>query len=202
MSHPPDPTLTRLFDRIRAGDRAALDELLAAHRDVVHRFVELRMDPRLRKRVGVSDVVQETHLEVALRIHDFLAREPMAFRVWLLKTAHQQLLRLRRFHVEAARRSTEQEVPLSDNASLLLASRLAEQAHGPHQALARSETVHRVRAALADLSGVDLEVILLRTFEGLTNKEAAHVLDLEPDAASKRYTRALLRLRQSLADGA
>jgi DNA-directed RNA polymerase specialized sigma24 family protein len=38
----------------------------------------------------------------------------------------------------------------------------------------------------------------LRAFEGLENDETAHVLGLEPGTASKRYGRALLRLRQAL----
>jgi RNA polymerase sigma-70 factor (ECF subfamily) len=49
------------------------------------------------------------------------------------------------------------------------------------------------------LADTDREVLLLRVFEGLSNQEVAQVLDLEPDAASKRYGRALLRLRQVLA---
>jgi RNA polymerase sigma-70 factor, ECF subfamily len=51
------------------------------------------------------------------------------------------------------------------------------------------------------MSGVDHEILLMRTFEGLTNQEVAQVLDIEPDAASKRYGRALLRLRRVLVEG-
>lgn len=45
---------------------------------------------------------------------------------------------------------------------------------------------------------VDREVIALRHFEELTNVEAARVLGLAPSAASKRYLRALHRLRAAL----
>ena len=53
--------------------------------------------------------------------------------------------------------------------------------------------------SMADLSVEDREVVLLRTFEGLSNIEAAEVLGLRPDAASKRFARALIRLRRTFA---
>jgi RNA polymerase sigma-70 factor (ECF subfamily) len=51
---------------------------------------------------------------------------------------------------------------------------------------------------MASLPEADREILLLRNFEGLTNAEAAQILELEPAAASKRYGRALLKLRQLL----
>jgi len=193
----PDDSIQQLLDRLRSGDRSALEELLQTQRESVRRFLEFRLDPRLRSRLDVSDVIQEAQLEVALRIDEFLARSPMPFRIWLLKTAHQQLLRVRRHHV-AACRDVANDVALPDHASILLASRLAGGAGTPSQILSQEEQARRVRAALADLPEADREVILLRTFEGLSNQEAAQVLDLEPDATSKRFTRALLKLRQAL----
>jgi DNA-directed RNA polymerase specialized sigma24 family protein len=48
------------------------------------------------------------------------------------------------------------------------------------------------------MSDVDREIILLRTLEGLSNDEAAYLLEIAPEAAKKRYTRALLRLHKLL----
>jgi RNA polymerase sigma-70 factor (ECF subfamily) len=45
---------------------------------------------------------------------------------------------------------------------------------------------------------VDREVLALRHFEELTNKETAVVLGLQQAAASNRYVRALLRLKEIL----
>lgn len=191
-----------LLNRLRGGDRGALAELIGSYRPAVERFIDLRMDARLRARVGVSDVLQEADLEIARRIDDFLARGPMPFRTWVLKTAHQQLLRLRRHHVEAERRTVGAEAPIADNASVLLADRLAAVAPSPSQELGRAELAKSIRTALDALPELDREVIMLRTFEGLTNAEAAQVLDIESPAASKRYTRALLKLREALAGAA
>ncbi len=80
-----------LLDRIEAGDESALDQLLDRHRDLLRRFIDMRLSPRLRARVDASDVVQEAQIELAKRIQEFLQRRPMPFHVWLRKTAYQNL---------------------------------------------------------------------------------------------------------------
>jgi RNA polymerase sigma-70 factor (ECF subfamily) len=45
---------------------------------------------------------------------------------------------------------------------------------------------------------LDREVLVLRHFEQLSNAEAAQVLEIRESAASKRYVRALLRLKEIL----
>lgn len=192
--------LAQLLARIQAGDRSALDELLTTYRESVRQFLDRRLDPRLRSRVDVSDVIQETQLEIAHRINDFLARSPMPFRVWMLQTAHQQLLRIRRHHT-AVMRDVDAAQQLPDSTSVLLVARLAAQTETPSQVLSREEQVRRVRVALAELPETDREVILLRTFEGLSNLDTALVLELDPDTTSKRFTRALLKLRSALGEG-
>ena len=48
------------------------------------------------------------------------------------------------------------------------------------------------------MSELDREVIALRHFEELSNIETAEVLGIETSAASKRYLRALKRLKEIL----
>jgi RNA polymerase sigma-70 factor (ECF subfamily) len=67
------------------------------------------------------------------------------------------------------------------------------------QAAVRAEMQLQVQAALNDMDPLDREVIALRHFEELTNDEVAAVLGLSKAAASKRYVRAMLRLKAILA---
>jgi RNA polymerase sigma-70 factor (ECF subfamily) len=84
----PDSAETqRLLHQVCAGDASAFDALFARHRSYVRQVIELRLDPRLRARVDPSDVVQETQLDAFRRLPDYLERRPMAFRLWLRKTA-------------------------------------------------------------------------------------------------------------------
>lgn len=186
----------RLLERARGGDARAFDELFGRHREYLCRVVERRLDPRVRKRVDASDVVQETQLEAFDRLADFLQRRPMPFGLWLLKTAHQRLLKIQRFHMTAERRSVRREVPLPERSSLELAQRLIAGGSTPSQQLGRRELAQRVREVLAELTEIDREIVLLRNFEGLSNNDVAALLDIEPDAAKKRYTRALMRLHR------
>ena len=54
-----------------------------------------------------------------------------------------------------------------------------------------NEILHTILNAMEE---VDREIILMRTFEGMTNAEAAQALELSPNGASSRYSRAMERL--------
>ena len=192
--------VSSLLQQVRSGDRAALDQLLARHRSYLLSVVELRMDQKMRARIDPSDVVQEAQLEAARRIDDYLGREPMPFHLWLRKTAYENLLRLRRQHVDADCRSVEREIPLPDSSSAMLARKILSHEPNPCQQAVEQELARRLRQAIAQLPPIDGEVLLMRALEGLTNQEVAQVLDIDPNTTSKRYGRAILKLRQLLLD--
>jgi RNA polymerase sigma-70 factor (ECF subfamily) len=195
-----------LLVRIQGGDPHALDELFARHRAEVHRAVARRIEPSLRARVDPSDVVQEAQLDAALRLSDFIERRPMPFRIWILRTAAQRLLKLRR-KATAARRDAGRDRPLEDP----LGSSRGEAAAGaviqartlsPSQQAAAGDTARRLHAALERLSAPDRTILGLRALEGLSYENVGARLEIEPATARKRYGRALLRLRVVLlADG-
>ena len=71
-----DSTNTQLLlKRIRSGDREALNRLFEQHRPYLRKFMELRMEQSIKARVDPSDVVQETQIEVARRIDDYLKHD-------------------------------------------------------------------------------------------------------------------------------
>jgi RNA polymerase sigma-70 factor (ECF subfamily) len=193
------PTETEsLLRRIESGDAKALDRLFAQHRVYLRRVVELRLDPKLRARVDASDVVQETELEVARRIDGYLRRRPMSFRLWLRKTAQERLVMIHRRHLRARRRAAGREVSLPEGSSIALAQQLLAGGPSPSQAARKRDMARRVRQAVGELDEADREMILMRNFEELTNQEVAEALGIDPVAASKRYGRALLRLKDVL----
>lgn len=195
------PETLALLERVRGGDAQALEELMVRHRPLLRRFVEVRFDPKLHARLDASDVVQEAQLEVARRIQEYLQRQPMPFGLWVRKTAYENLIRLRRTHVEAERRSVNREVGLPENSSILLVRQLFPAQDWPGKGLVEAEIKQRVLEALSKLDDIDREILQLRTFEDLSNQEVAQFLGLEAATASKRYGRALLRLRASLLAG-
>jgi len=197
-----DTTRTeRLLEQARAGDQDAFASLIEPHRAVLLGAVERRLDKRLLPRVDASDVVQEAQLEAFRRLDDFLDRRPMPFRLWLLKTAHERLLKLVRRHLDTAKRTVRREVPLPDSSSVLLARRLVAGGPTPSAAAHREDLARRVREALAALSDIDREIVLLRNFDGLSTREVSQLLEIQPEAAKKRYVRALMRLKKALNAG-
>jgi RNA polymerase sigma-70 factor (ECF subfamily) len=198
----PDSAETqRLLEEVRTGNAKAFDQLLTRHRPYLQQLVELRMDPLLRPRLDPSDVVQEAQLEAARRLESYLDASPLPFRLWLRQLAQDRLLMMRRRHVKAARRSVSQEVSLPDRSSLVLAQRLLSGGSTPSQRASQEELAQRVRQAVAQLPDADREVLLMRTFEGLSFEEVGYLLGIEPAAARKRHGRALLRLHKILSDG-
>lgn len=187
-----------LLQRIRGGDRAAREELLELHRNYLRRVIDLRISPELRRRVDPSDVVQETQMISDRRLNDYLRREPMPFRLWLRKTAIEQLIAEHRRHVGAQKRSVMREVPISDVSSIAIAESLLR--GGPSAQMAARERTEAIQSAMLELNENDQEVLLLRHAEGLSNAEAAEVLQIDPSAASKRFGRALMRMHAILAN--
>jgi len=196
---PPDPGHEEgLLARVGAGDPTALDELLALHRPLMRRIVEVRLDAALRGRIDASDVVQEAQLEVARRMDDYLDRRPMPFVLWLRQTTLENLLRLRRRHLGAECRSVAREMPLPEGSSVFLARLVLGDDPAALQQLVARELAERVNVAVAALPDSDREVLILRCYEELTNQEAAAVLGIDPNTCSQRFGRAIIRLRRLL----
>jgi RNA polymerase sigma-70 factor (ECF subfamily) len=194
-----------LLQRARAGDRQALDELFARHRDRLRRMVDMRLDWGLRSRLDASDVIQDAYLEVAGRLEEYLRNPTLPLFLWLRLVVGERLTTLHRQHLGTQMRDARREVSLyraalPEASSAALAARLLGKHTSPTQAAVRAERLLRVQEALNSLDPLDREVLSLRHFEQLSRAEAARVLGIAESAAAKRYIRALKRLKQTLAD--
>ena len=182
---------------------ARFDEVFARHRPRIERAVALRIDPALRARLGASDVLQEAWIEARERLPTYLAAPRMPLFLWLRYLALQRLAKAYRFHATAKRRSVRRETPAGAMAgpatsSVVLADRLVASGVTPSVAIAGEEARVRLRRVLEGMASADREVLGLRHFEELSNAEAAEVLGISVEAASKRYVRALERLGAAL----
>jgi RNA polymerase sigma-70 factor (ECF subfamily) len=199
-----DGDCDRLLERAQAGDREAAAELLPRYRERLRRMVELRLDSRLHRRLDASDVVQDALVDIASRLDDYLKDPKIPLFLWMRMIAGDRLLRLHRQHLGSKMRDLGREVSLYRSAlpaasSFALASMLLGRLSSPTQAAVRAERLIRIQDALNALDPIDREVLALRHFEQLSPAETAVALDLKPDAASKRYIRALKRLKHALA---
>src|SRR6516164_10381224 len=191
-----------LLRRARAGDEPALAALFTRYRDRLKRMVRLRLDRRLSGRVDASDVLQEAYLEAHKRLPEYSEKE-MPFFLWLRLVTGQKLIDVHRHHLGAKMRDAGQEVSLYRGAlpqatSASLAQQLLAGLTSPTQAAVRAEMQLKLQEGLNSMDPIDREVVVLRHFEELNNIETAAVLGIEPPAASKRYLRAVRRLKAIL----
>jgi RNA polymerase sigma-70 factor (ECF subfamily) len=198
-----EKTIAELMERAREGDRPAVGSLLEGQRARLERMLALRIDGRLWGRIDAADVIQDAFLEASRRMEDYLRRPAMPFYLWLRFIAAQRLQAIYREHLGAQKRDARREVPLYEGpypeaSSEALAAQLLGKLSTPSQALMRSELRGRLRETLESMEPGDREVIALRHFEQLRNAEAAPVLGIDESAASKRYVRAMRRLRDLL----
>jgi RNA polymerase sigma-70 factor, ECF subfamily len=180
--------------------REGWGDLLAGSRDRLRRMVALRLDERLRGRVDPSDVIQEAYLEATGRLADYARQEePMPPFLWLRFLTLQRLQISHRKHLGTRSRDAGREVSIYPEAtSAAIAAQLLGRDTRASEALVRAERKLRLQEALGTMDVMDREVLALRHFEQLSNGECARVLGLGESAATKRYIRALKRLKDIL----
>jgi RNA polymerase sigma-70 factor (ECF subfamily) len=197
----PDPS-SETERRVREGDRVALAALFSEQQPRLRRWVESRLNPRLNGRMSASDIVQEIYLDAEKRLDHFRQRPELPFRVWLRLLADQRIVEVQRLHLGAQARDVRREVGLgqtSPNSSAVgLAQRLADDLTSPSSAAIRQEILDLLVQAIDGMDPLDREVLTLRHFDELTNDEIALYLSIPKGTASKRYVRALGRLRMIL----
>jgi RNA polymerase sigma-70 factor, ECF subfamily len=201
---PPPGQVPGLVARAAAGDRGAVVELLARYRGRLRRMVALRLDPRLQGRVDASDVIQEGYLDAMRRLDEFIRDPSVPFYIWLRFLVGQRVQEQHRRHLGTPGRDVGREVSIYRGAmpgasTGALAARLLGKLTSPSQAAVRAERKIRLQESLNRLDPLDREILVLRHYEQMTNGDAAAALGLEKSAASKRYTRALERLKEIMA---
>jgi RNA polymerase sigma-70 factor (ECF subfamily) len=182
---------------LRAGDDHALAGLLEFYRERLLRMVQFRLDPRLVGRLDPEDVLQEAFIESEKRLQAF-RDDVKPFLVWIRLITQQTMIDLFRKHLGSKMRSAGREVKAP--ASGTLSGWFVAHVTSPSRAVMREEVRQKVEQALASMDEIDREVLLLRHFEELSNKEAAAVLGIQENAASNRYVRALGRLKGYLGE--
>lgn len=192
-----------LLERAAAGDGAALADLFERYRGRLEQMVRLRFDRRLLGRLDPADVLQDAYLDLSRRFSEYLSNPPMPFYLWLRLLTAQKLVDLHRKHLGAKMRDAGLEVSLYQGhpfpaSSGSLAELFLGRLTSASRVAIREETQLRVQEALNGMDAIDREVLVLRHFEDLSNAEVACVLQIQESAASKRYLRALKRLKEIL----
>ncbi|MFK7819648.1 MAG: RNA polymerase sigma factor [Planctomycetaceae bacterium] len=184
--------------KLKSGGTEAVAELFSEYREKLEHMIGFRMDSRLRGRIDASDVLQEAYLKVAERVDSYLEKPDVSFYVWMRQLTYQTLIDQHRLHFRS-KRGLGQEVSKkkSYNATTYsIVGHLIGANTTPGRAVEREEEKEQLHMALDSMEDIDREILALRHFEGLPNKQVAEILGIAITAASNRYVRAMTRLGQ------
>lgn len=180
------PSSLTLLERAQAGDRVALDSLVARYRPRLQRWASGRLPRWARDIADTQDLVQETLFQTFKRIEKFEPRGEGA----LLAYLRQAILNRVREELRRAKRRP----PRSE-----LESQVEGNVRSPLEHAIGQEALERYERALAALRREDRELIVARIELGYTNQEIAELLDKPtPNAARMAAERAIIRLAKEM----
>jgi RNA polymerase sigma-70 factor (ECF subfamily) len=188
---------TEVLQRARAGDRAALGEILAACRDYLQILASMQVQPRWQPKVGLSDLVQETLLDAHRDFARFQGDDVEEFQRWLAQILRNNLLDVVRHH-RSSKRNVLREEPFSESGIPEFSGNDAQSR--PSQVVQRAERDAQLDAALQRLPARQQTVILLRHREGLGFLEIGRRLGLTERMARYIWAEAIAALRDDLVD--
>jgi RNA polymerase sigma-70 factor (ECF subfamily) len=175
-----------LLAKVRGGDEAARERLMARYLPIFKRWAHGRLPNRARDSDDTDDLVQDTLVAAMKRLHEFEPRREGAFLAYLRKILLNQI----RDHIRGADRR-----PLPES----LPEDLPDGARDPLQSLISKQILETYEAALARLTELQREAFLLRMELRFSHAEIAEAIGVRsPDAARKHVVRAMVRLAEIL----
>lgn len=189
----------QLLSAAQGGDELAFNQLA----ERMHRYLLLvadrQLDSQLRRRVGASDLVQETLVRAEANLAQFEGASEGAFRAWLRQMVLHSASNARRRHRETEMRAQRREVALARGDSNLNGlDALPAPGETPSKLLSTREEEEGLLAALDCLRPRYRQVIELRSLERRTFREIGVTMDISEAAASKLWLRAIHHLRRHL----
>lgn len=175
------PTLAddaALVTRARRGDTTAFETLVRRHFGAAY-AAALSV---LGNRMDAEDVCQDAFIRALEKLDEL--RRPARFRAWLM-----QIVRNRARNYRSYRR-VRAAVPLEEVA--------AAGEDDPSMSAQRAELAGRLELALAELSQIQREVVLLHDMEGWKHREIAEALEISEGMSRQHLFNARRTLRRRL----
>jgi len=177
-----------LVRRAQRGDERALAALLDRHGQPLRRRIQGSLSPAVRRKLSASDVLQETWLVAARRLHVFEYRGQGSFGAWLGQIADHAARKAARRFEGTAKRSTNREVTRDPRRRTVEAP---DRAVSPGALAQGQELRARIAKALDELPEDHRMVLELLQDRRMTIGEAASVMGRTENAVKKLHARAL-----------
>lgn len=211
----PDPMT--LVARARSGESEALGQLCDIYRNYLRMLARTGLGPRLRERVELSDVVQETLIEVVRQFPAFTGQDEVALVGWLRRLIAQKLADLGRFHSRVKRGGGDAQLPLDfapnpgdfkadaaqagQGRTARLAELLTISQTSPSEAASQREATVLLADALTKLPPDQAEVLWLYHVEGLSFESIGQRQGVSRKVVRGLWAKGLATLRRSMGVG-
>lgn len=203
-----------LVARARSGESDALGELSELYRNYLRMLARTGLGPRLRERVELSDVVQETLIEVIRQFPAFTGQDEVALVGWLRRLIAQKLADLARYHNRVKRGGGDAPYPIdapmagpmgalefgaqAGGRSANLAELLTLSQTSPSEAASRREATVLLADSLAKLPADQAEVLWLYHVEGLSFDAIGQHFGVTRKVIRGIWAKGLASLRRSM----
>ena len=175
-------------------DLAELSALVEAYWARLVQIVRRRLGPSLGLQLDAEEVVNAAFIDARRRWLAYRDHRKVSPFVWLYRLVNDRLVEEWRTATRL-KRNIRQNVPWPDRPSIDLGLRLVATDTSPTQAAVRDEEAALMRQAIGLLREPDREVVRLRAYDDLSFREIGELLEIEENAATVRYVRALRRLK-------
>lgn len=183
---------SELIHRFRAGDEDAFQELFERYGPSLSFRIAQKLPQRLRRKIAVSDVVQESFLAAFDARSSLREETEHALRAWLLAIAQNKVHETVRHLERTAKRDARREVTQARR------SRTAQfpgALDSPSQVAIGVEMHALAQHAMRRLPPDYQEILRLARQEHLTLVQAADRMGRSHEATKKLYGRAMARFR-------
>ncbi len=183
------------FERARAGDAAAYNELVILYQERIFS----KVFSLLRNRQDAEEVTQDTFIRAQRGLETF--RGTSSFSTWLYQIAT-NLARNRYWYWWRRKRdaSMSLDCPLGDESDMTLVDVIPDAEMTPAEKTVNREFVSRVAECMEELRGAHRDILVMRNVKNMSYEEIAEELGLSIGTVKSRIARARVALRELMGE--
>lgn len=181
-----------LLDAARSGCSESVSELLTHSRDYLLLIANADLEIDLHRKVGASDIVQETLMKARNELDAFRGESWAEFVGWLRAILKNDIRQVRRSYVGTAKRELNREQ------SLTASQDAASIDKTPSVQMMADEQSMALNAAMQELPKRYYDVIRMRNWDQMKFEDIGDRIGCSGEAARKLWSRAIFALQKEL----
>ncbi len=193
----PRKRIDEWIEAAREGSIEAFGALIETSRGYLLSIANQELSADLQRKLGASDLVQDTICEAQQCFHQFSGLRREEFLAWVRTILLHNLSNTRRAFRDVSKRQIARETSLDGNDPRLRRDLVAREPP-PSEAILAKEQIELVQAAIQRLPTPFCDVIYWRHREHRSFAEIGERLGRTADAARKLWQRAVERLAEEL----